>query len=254
MATFYFFKINSEDLFITDTNGKLDLNQCHELMLRHAATKDSEDNAVNGEGFIHPLITKIGSKELIVSNCAVQGSLGYYNQAFFDDQEVTSIRVQQKFYSQARVIITEDYEVIIYFESSEEVSGKTKATALLEELGFELERIRFNHEKLNLIKETFRWNAAKLEKIDRNGDSTRTVSYEIDQADEASSKIDELYNEYGKLSHLSFDFRLNESNTLTVKLYKDNHGFVQNNEVENLPVDINDVLTQLFEEVQSLQC
>ena len=33
------------------------------------------------------------------------------------------------------------------------------------------------------------------------GDSTRTVSYEIDQADEKSSQIDESHNEYGKLSH-----------------------------------------------------
>ncbi|SYZ77244.1 hypothetical protein [Trichococcus shcherbakoviae] len=226
MATFYFFKINSEDLFLSNNEGKLDLNECHKLMVANTATKESQNNAVNGEGFIHPLITRIGSKEVIISNCVVQGSLGYYNQAFFGAQDVTSVRVQQTFYSQARVIFTEDYEVILYFDYSEEISGKAKATALIEKLGFELERIRFNHEKLNSIKEKFNWKAAKLEKIDRTGDSTRMVSYEIDQADEYTSKIDELYNEFGRLSHLSFDFRVDDTNKITIKLYKDNHGFI----------------------------
>lgn len=252
MATFYFFKINSEDLFLSNNEGKLDLNECHDLMIANTATKDSVNNAVNGEGFIHPVITRIGNKEVIISNCAVQGSLGYYNQAFFGVQDVTSVRVQQTFYSQARVIVTEDYEVILYFDYSEEISGKAKATALIEKLGFELERIRFNHEKLISIKEKFNWKAAKLEKIDRTGDSTRMVSYEIDQADEFSSKIDELYNEFGRLSHLSFDFHVDDTNKITIKLYKDNHGFIASNEIESFPVNIIDVLIRLFNELDAV--
>lgn len=252
MATFYFFKINSDELFLTANNGKLDLDKCYQLMIKNAATKKMEDNAVNGEGFIHPTKTKIGSKNVIVSNCAVQGSLGYYNKAFFDDQEVNSIRVQQKFYSQSNVILTEDYEVIVYFQYSEEISGKSKVTALIEELGIELDKIRFNHEKLNLIKENYKWNAAKLEKIDKTDNSTKTVSYEIDQADEQSSKIDELYTKYGKLSHISFDFPITDSNMIIIKLYKDNHGFVQNAELDNLAVNVNDVLLKLFDDFEGL--
>lgn len=252
MATFYFFKINSEDMFLSNTEGKLNLNRCYELMTENTATKESGNNQVNGEGFIHPIIRHIGTKEVITSNCAVQGSLGYYNQAFFNDTEVTSTRVQQTFYSQANVIITEDYEVILYFDFSEEISGKTKATALIENLGFELERVKFTHEKLVLIKEEFSWKAAKLEKIDRTGDSTRTVSYEIDQADEGSSQIDELYNEYGKLSHLAFDFKVDDTNAITVKLYKDNHGFIQGSEVESFSIDFNEVIIRLFEKLEEL--
>lgn len=252
MATFYFFKINSDDIFISNTEGKLDLKRCHELMTENMATKEDGSNQVNGEGFIHPIIKHIGTKEVITSNCTVQGSLGYYNQAFFDNQEVTSRRVQQTFYSQANVIITEDYEVILYFEFSEEISGKTKATALIENLGFELERIKFKHEKLIQIKEKFSWKAAKLEKIERTGDSTRTVSYEIDQADEGTSKIDELYNEYGKLSHLAFDFKVDNDNIITVKLYKDNHGFIQNSEIECFPIDFNEVIIRLFQELEEI--
>lgn len=249
MATFYFFKINSDNLFIDDMHGKLDLKKLQELMNNHMATKDSESQEVNGEGFIDPQISTIGDKKLIISNCTVQGSLGYYNQAYIKNGQVTSTRVQQKFYSQARVIITEDYEVIIYFEFSEETSGKTKAKALLEELNLELEIVRFNHEKLNQIKDMYKWNAAKLEKIDKIDDSTRVVSYEIDQADESSSKIDELYQEYGKMCNLSFDFTLDNEKVIAVKLYKDNHGFMQNTEVENLAEDINAILIELFEQI-----
>ncbi|MEG0294323.1 hypothetical protein [Enterococcus sp.] len=252
MTTFYFFKINSDDMFISNTDGKLDLKRCHALMAENMATKENDSNKVNGEGFIYPIIKHIGTKEVITSNCVVQGSLGYYNQAFFDNQKVTSRRVQQTFYSQANVIITEDYEVILYFDFSEEISGKTKATALIENLGFDLERVKFKHEKLIQIKEKFSWKAAKLEKIDRMDDSTRTVSYEIDQADEGSSQIDQLYNEYGTLSHLAFDFRVDEINTITVKLYKDNHGFIQNSEIECFQVDFNEVLINLFKELEEL--
>lgn len=254
MATFYFFKINKDDLFInTTTNGKLNLNHFREVMVTHTATRSNEDKAVNGEGFINPIITTLNTKDVLISSCTIQGSLGYYNQAFLnDDENISSNRVQHIFYTQAKVMITEDYEVVLYFEFSEETSGKSKAKSLVEELELDLETVRFSHELLTKIKENHKWTAAKMEKLDRIGDSTRTVSFEIDPADEGESQIDEIYNDSGKLTHLTFDFKVDDTNTITIKLYKDNHGFIQNTEIENFPLSVNDVLIQLFEKLDSL--
>ena len=72
MATFYFFKVNSEDMFLSNTEDKLNLKRCHELMTENTKYR----NKINGEGFIHQIIKYIGTKEVITSNCAVQKRLG----------------------------------------------------------------------------------------------------------------------------------------------------------------------------------
>lgn len=66
------------------------------------------------------------------------------------------------------------------------------------------------------------------------------------------SEIDELYKNHGQLTHLSFDFELDDDSddSVTVKLYGDNHhGMLNDKELEGSPWNTEVVLNKLLHEI-----
>jgi len=231
MAILNLFTLNTAeqlDLFYSN-EGKLDLDKLIEKMMEYQAPI-REDGTITGEGFVD--IETQGEHELnfVQSFCTAQGSLGYFNEARVVENTVKTVRVQHQYYSKSLINITEDSELIIKFDVSNDENAKTKVKSLIESLGFEATIFRLDDALLRKIKDNFKWTAAKLEKIEKYGDSTKKVSYEIDPSDDKfQSEVDALYNEHGKMSHIQFELPYKASgapNTVTVKLYKDGHRIV----------------------------
>ncbi|KIL80759.1 hypothetical protein [Bacillus badius] len=260
MAILNFFLLNTNeqpDLFFSD-GDKLDLDKIKNVMVEYQAPV-SEDGNINGEGFVDVETTAYGEKEYIKSFCTAQGSLGYYNQAKLVEGVLKTVRVQHTFYSKSLIHLTEDSELIIKFDQSNDEIAKTKVKSLVESLGFETQIFRLDSDLMRKIKDNDRytWTAAKIEKIEKKGDNTKKVSYEIDPSNDIyQSEVDELYREHGKMSHIQAEIPSQLSggpNKVTVKLYKDGHRIVID---ENQFADqdsFKNFTLYLFEELKKLK-
>jgi hypothetical protein len=258
MAILNFYLLNTSeqlDLFYSD-NEKLNLKKIKEVMLEYQAPV-SDDGTITGEGFVDIEIKSEHDLNFIQSYCTAQGSLGYFNEARIVDNTVKTIRVQHKYYSKSLINLTEDSELIIKFDVSNDENAKTKVKSLIESLGFEASTFRLDDSLLRKVKETFKWTAAKLEKIEKSGDNTKKVSYEIDPSDDKfKSEVDELYNEHGKMSHIQFELpykAVGAPNFVTVKLYKDGHRIVVDEEQFSSEDSFKQFMIYLLKTLRSLK-
>lgn len=231
MSFFNFYTLSTSeqlDLFFSD-NGLLDLGVLREAMIEKRAPI-SNDGRLNGEGFIGSNILVRDKTNVIESYCASQSSLGYFNEARLVNDNWTTERIQHRYYSKSFTIISEQSDLILKFDSSSEENAKSKVKSLIEDLGVEATTFRIDDALLREIQENFNWTAAKLDKIERFGDSTKRVSYEIDPADDQfPSQVNEDYKEHGKMSHITFELPYSAPgapNTVTVKLYSQGHRIV----------------------------
>ncbi|MFD9626956.1 hypothetical protein [Peribacillus muralis] len=260
MAILNFFTLNTGDqldLFFSD-GEKLNLEKVKEQMLEYSAPVH-ENGLVSGEGFVDIETSAYDDKDYIKCFCTAQGSLGYYNEAKLVEGVLRTERVQHKFYSKSLINLTDNSELIIKFDQSNDEVAMTKVKSLVESLGFEVENFRLDHSLLRKIKDKpeFKWTAAKIEKIEKNGDNTKKVSYEIDPSNDAyESEVDELYREHGKLSHIQFEIPYTATgapNTVTVKLYKDrNRIVIDDNQFSNDDV-LKKFILFLFKELRILK-
>ncbi len=228
---FNFFTLNTAeqlDLFYTE-NGQLNLNLVRENMIEKRAPI-GDNGAINGEGFINPTVQEFREVRIIGTHCASQGSLGYFNESRLENGVFVTQRIQHHYYSRSFAFVTADSDLILRFDYSTEEASKSKVKSLIEELGFEASIFRLDHELLRQIQTNYNWTAAKIDKIERYGDSTKRVSYEIDPADDQfPSQVHEEYREHGQLSHVTFEFPYEAPgapNTVTVKLYNAGHRIV----------------------------
>ncbi|GGN55044.1 hypothetical protein [Oceanobacillus indicireducens] len=234
MPVFNIYQLNNADqldLFFSKSDGTLDLKKVSEKMEDFIAT--SEDGEINGEGFLNINTTIIEDKKIIESIATGQGSLGYYNQAYISNEEVTSNRKQQTFYSKSRVFITEDNFLIILFDDTTEEKIKRNIKNLVESVGFEVTNFRLSDAIMRNIRNDYTWTEVRLERVDNESDSTKKVYYEIDAADnDNDSLIDKIYRDQGKMVQISFEMPYNKikdgPNFITVKLYKNDHRIVIN--------------------------
>ncbi|MGC4378309.1 hypothetical protein WD019_15475 [Fictibacillus sp. Mic-4] len=232
MAVLNFYTLNTAeqmDLFYSEED-KLNLNAVKEIMLENSAPYSNAEGVITGEGFFSIQTKVIEEKPLIECYCTAQGSLGYFYEAKVIEDQITTTRTQHQYYSKALINITEDNFLIIKFDYSNEESSKSKVKSIVEQLGFEATIFRLDNDLLRKVQERYKWTAAKLDKIEKHGDSTKKVSYEIDPSDDQfQSEVDELYNEHGKMSHIKFEMPYRAPgapNTVTVKLYSDGHRIV----------------------------
>lgn len=134
------------------------------------------------------------------------GSLGYYEKAYIKNNRVTNQRNNFEFYSSTDAMIFENGLVILFFKNSAIESIKSPIKALIEKLGFQndVKPFKLKSETLKKMKIDLDWIKAKLERIENEDDSTKTVSYEVDVADKQSnSKIDNIYSEKGDFVNLT---------------------------------------------------
>lgn len=216
------------DLFVTE-NGKLLLETLKAIMQKKTATYDTE-GIITAEGFINTQIEEIEKVKLISSYCAAQGSLGYFNETKFTGGKIQSTRKKHQYYIKSSIMITENSNLIIRFETSSEEDAKVGVKKLVESLNFKASTLKINDALIRAIKKEYKWTAAKLERIDKDGDPTKKLAYELDPAhDTSKSTVDELYQEHGKMSHIQFELPYkakNCPNYVTVKLYKDGNRIV----------------------------
>lgn len=206
MATMFFFTLTTNDhpdLFLSTEKGFINLVKLKKMMEEKTAPIDN--GIIKGEGFSKiNIINRIVN--VIECFCTAQSSLGYFYEARYEEDNITSNRMQHSYYSKSSLTITENNHVIIKFDWSAEEGAKTKVKALLESLGLEAVSIKVNDELLRKIQNNYIWTAAKIDRIEKAGDSTKKVSYEIDPSDdEFQSGVDREYREHGKMSHLNFE-------------------------------------------------
>ena len=246
MASITICKLNTAeqlDLFY-NINGKLNLEMVKDEMLKKSATIDAR-GSITGQGFLKPEIRTRNEIRTLESYGTDLINLGnYFDTTFYDEDKITTDEKQFTFYSKARIIITEDSDLILRFENSteEKLRGKIKAT--VESLGFEASFVKIDDSLLRKIMNdsSYEWSAAKIDRVDKDGDKTTKVSYEIDLANDVHpSEVDEKYREHGKISHIKFQLPLppgDNPSTITISLYNNGHrAFFEASELGTIDVD-----------------
>lgn len=259
MSSFAVYQLNSEqtDLFYFNKEGNLDLEAVLEKMIEEYETP-YEGTKIIGNGFLNPSIvtkevdlngfcnvnnykfnTESNTFKVIQTTITGAGSLGYYNEAHFQDGRVVSQKKQHTFFSNADILLTESGLLIAYFENVAAEKIKSQIRTLFEALGFDITTFRFTTELLKSVREHCDWTEVKLERIDNDQDSTKKVSYEIDITDKDSeSLIDQIYKDKGFVVQISFHlpYTLDTNSTQNrgsfgVKLYhKEHRGSLNNTE------------------------
>lgn len=231
------------DLFYT-YEGKLDLEKVKNEMSNKAATID-ENGRISGQGFLNSEINLRQDEEVLEAYGTDLVNLGNYFDTTFDDDNIITNERQFTFYSKARIIITKDGNCILMFENSTEEKIRSKLKALVEGLGFDPDYLKMDNQLLRKImdEDIYNWSAAKIDRVDKDGDKTTKVSYEIDSANDVSpSEVDETYREFGYVSNIKFELPLTISGApkyITVNLYNNGHrAYFDANELGSL--DIND--------------
>lgn len=245
MASITVYKLDTAeqlDLFYT-YDGKLNLDLIKEEMEKRVATLDDEGK-INGEGFLNSSITYREDVRVLESYGTDLINLGNYFDTTFDEDNITTSEKQFTFYSKARIMITEESDLVLRFENSTEEKVRSKIKALVENLGFEATSLKMDNVLLRKImdEELFEWSAAKIDRVDKDGDKTTKVSYEIDLANDVHpSEVDETYREHGMISHIKFELPLEHEDSpssITINLYNNGHrAFFETNELGNYSID-----------------
>ncbi|WP_139377730.1 hypothetical protein [Solibacillus isronensis] len=234
----------------------MNLEEIRRAMGQKVATLDTEGK-ITGEGFLHPRFENRNGVNVLEAYGTDLVNLGNYFATTFHNGSVTTTETQYTFYSKTRIIITEDSDLILKFDNSTEEKAKGKVKALIEGLGFETTLFKLDDALLRKIQaeESFVWSAAKIDRIDKEGDKTTKVSYEIDLANDVHpSQVDDAYREHGQMSHIKFQIPYDATgapNKVTVSLYNNGHrAFFEEDELGG--AQANDFVVYLMNRLKSL--
>lgn len=242
------------DLFY-NAEDKLILEKVKDEMLKKAATI-GEGGKITGQGFLNPEIKYREELRVLEVYGMDLINLGNYFDTTFNENNITTNEKQFTFYSKARIIITEDSDLILRFENSTEEKLRGKVKALVESLGFEASFIKIDDAFLRRVMNAgFDWSAVKIDRVDKVDDKTTKVSYEIDLANDVHpSEVDQTYRNHGLISHLKFQLPLNREGApkdITINLYNNGHrAFFEANELGNFPID--DFSVYLMKELKAI--
>jgi len=229
------------DFFLSDSNGCLDLQKVKVAMEQKLMPTD--DGRISGEGFVNIQI-KENNEGLRYIECftTTENSLGYYYPAEITGDSIRSNKIQHKYFNRSSLMITDNNYVIMKFDWSAEEGSKSRVKSILETLGFKISSFKVTDSLIRKIQNDFEWRAVKIDKIEKSGDKTRKVSFEIDPTDTSESRVDQEYRDHGKMNQLTFEhpivFEDRDPNTrpmISVKLYKEggNRIFINTDEFGN---------------------
>ncbi|MNI38928.1 hypothetical protein D3C73_930890 [compost metagenome] len=229
MATLFLYRVSDQvDMFLSDRNGGILLSEIRKLLLERKSLYD-QDGLICGEGFTNITKLEYDGVHCIDCYCTTQSSLGYFYQAQLDKGNVITNRVQHLYFSRANIKIASNGNLIIKFDWTSEEKAKSRVKEMIEMLGIELESFKITDSMLRYIQNHYHWTSAKIDKISKDGDKTKKVSYTIDPADiNSRSMVDEEYRDYGNICHLNFEIQFpnderhpNTSPMINVKLYRE---------------------------------
>lgn len=224
MASIFFYTRSPEmSIFDLDyfNNSKLNLEKIKEVMqLREASY--NEKKIFNKEGYTQIDIN--ATKEILSSTYIFENKLGQYTTISYDESDgsLKVSRAPYSYFGKSRLIITNDLNVIFKATYSSEENAKSKSIGFFEEIGLELEPLKLDDSIFQYIRKNYDWKKIKIQRIEREKDSTKSLSYEVDPASDKESEVDKIYNECGVFDHITFNIDFN-SNVYTVRLYKQGH-------------------------------
>ncbi|WP_270619777.1 hypothetical protein [Paenibacillus macerans] len=239
MATLFLYRISDQvDMFLSDKNGDILLSEIRRLLLERKSPYD-QDGFISGEGFTNINNYEYEGVHCIDCYCTTESSLGYFYQARLDKGNVITNRVQHSYFSKANIKITSSGNLIIKFDWTSEEKARPRVKEMIGQLGIELESFKITDSMLRYVQNHYHWTSAKIDKILKDGDKTKKVSYTIDPADiNSRSLVDEEYRDYGNMCHLNFEIKFpyderhpNTPSMINVKLYREGgHRIVINEE------------------------
>ncbi|MGE9214928.1 MULTISPECIES: hypothetical protein [unclassified Exiguobacterium] len=231
MAAFTIYRLNETgqlNLFYNQ-EGKLDLKVILNEM-KHKQVRSDETGRIISEGFTLPHLFQRSSGKTTLECFGFQTiNLGTYVESRLQNEEILTTETSFDYLTKSKIILTEDSHLIVFSNNSNEEKGKSKMKTMVEDLGLEASLFKINHQLLKNIQEDteIKWSEAKIEKINKEGDKTTKVSYEIDLADIVNrSTVADEYDGHGNLAHLKIQFpytNIGEEETVTMNLYSNGH-------------------------------
>ena len=241
MATLFFYKKKPEvSIFELEyfKDGKLDLDMIKEEISKNSASYNA-DKIFDSEGYTHTNIDQEGG--ILTTTYIFKNTLGQYTTIKYDEsqREINVTRSPYIYFGQSRLLIKDDLNIMVKATYSSEEGVKGKCLTFLEGIGIDVQQVKFNNDIFQYIRNNYNWKKIKLQKIERERDSTRNISYEIDPSSDKESEVDKIYNDCGLFESIVFNIKFKED-MYVVKLYKAGH---------KIAVDDSQFKTkQLFEE------
>ena len=182
MATLFFFRKKLQTSIFDVKyfeNGKLNLNSIKQVLDGLNASYD-ENKVFNDEGYID---TKVSEDNTTLTTTYIfKNTLGQYTTIMYDENEskVNVTRLPYSYFGQSKILIKDDLTIMVKANYSNEECVKGKCLSFLEDLGIDVEQIKFGNDIFQYIRNHYSWRKIKLQKIEREKDSTKNISYEID--------------------------------------------------------------------------
>lgn len=224
MASLFFYKKKDEtnifDLIYFE-DGKLDLQKIKDYLDEIKAGYD-EEKVFNKEGYTQ---TNIDSeKGLLSSTYIFKNILGQYTTIKFDEKS-EGLKINRSpyvYFGQSRLLIKDNVNILVKANYSNEEKVKGECIKFFQDIGIEIERIKFDNDFFQHIRDNYTWKKIKLQKIEREKDSTKNISYEVDPSSDKESEVDNIYSECGVYDSIAFNIPYNGS-IYNAKMYKVGH-------------------------------
>ncbi|EGT0013492.1 hypothetical protein I9Y33_001355 [Clostridium perfringens] len=221
MASLFLYKKKDEtsifDL-IYFKNGKLDLEKVKDLLDKNKAEYDDK-KVFNKEGYTQTIIDS--EKGLLSSTYIFRNILGQYTTIEFDEKSegLKVIRSPYIYFGQSRLLIKDNVNILVKANYSNEEKVKGECISFFQEVGIEIEPVKFDNNLFQHIKNNYTWKKIKIQKIEREKDSTKNISYEVDPSSDKESEVDKIYSECGVYDSIAFTIPYEQS-LYNVKMYK----------------------------------
>ena len=221
MASIFFYT-KSPETSIFDLEffkeSKLDLKKIKDVIDKRKA-EYNEHKVFNKEGYTQ--INLDESKGILSSSFIFENKLGQFTTVTYDENTggLKISRSPYSYFGQSRLIITDDLNIVFKATYSSEENIKSKSIAFFEQIGIEIEPIKFDNSIFQFIRNNYDWSKIKIQRIEREKDSTKSLSYEIDPASDKESEVDKIYNDSGIFEHITFNLEF-KNDLYVVKLYK----------------------------------
>ncbi|WP_034438167.1 hypothetical protein [Clostridium ihumii] len=224
MASLFFYKKKDEtNIFdlIYFKDGKLELEEIKNI-LEGKSAKYNSDKIFNEEGYTQIVVDL--EKGLLSSTYIFKNKLGQYTTIEYDDKD-DELKIKRNpyfYFGQSRLLVKDDLNIMVKANYSSEESSKGKCLLFLDEIGIDIESVKFSNEVFKYIKDNYNWKRIKLQRIEREKDSTKNISYEVDPSSDKESEVDKIYSECGVFESIAFNIPFIDSVYL-VKLYRADH-------------------------------
>ena len=230
--------------------GKLDLDRIKEILDDNKASYNSQ-KIFDKEGYIQTSIDK--ERGILSTTYIFKNVLGQYTTIEYDE-ESQGLKVKRSpytYFGQSKLLIRDDVNIMIKANYSSEECVKGKCLEFFTESGIDIEPIKFDNSVFQYIRSNYNWKKIKLQRIEREKDSTRNISYEVDPSSDKESEVDKIYNQCGIFENISFNIEF-KGNIYVIKMYKIGHKITVDESQFDTKVLFEEFCLYLMNEIMSI--